>query len=105
MVHKVEDKADFDKQLADAGAKLVIIDFYATWCGPCKVIAPKLEAMNEEMTDVVFLKVDVDDCEEVAMEYQISCMPTFVFIKSGEKVDSFSGASEERIREYLTKYR
>lgn len=95
---------DFDKQLADAGDKLVIVDFHATWCGPCKMIAPKLQAMSQEMTNVVFLKVDVDEVDEVAVKYQISCMPTFVFFKNKEKIDHFSGASEAKIREYLEKY-
>nr|XP_053643442.1 thioredoxin-2-like [Cherax quadricarinatus]UCU83347.1 thioredoxin [Cherax quadricarinatus]UQI50501.1 thioredoxin [Cherax quadricarinatus] len=105
MVHQVSDKEDFDKKLSEAGDKLVIVDFYATWCGPCKMIAPKLEAMSEEMTDVVFLKVDVDECEDVAMEHQISCMPTFVFFKGGQKIESFSGANEVKIRETLDKHR
>ncbi|XP_066954092.1 thioredoxin-2 [Macrobrachium rosenbergii] len=104
MVYEIKDKEDFDKQLEEAGDKLVIVDFHATWCGPCKMIAPKLEAMSQEMTDVVFLKVDVDEVEEVAVTYQITCMPTFVFIKNKEKVDHFSGANEEKIREYLGKY-
>ncbi|KAK7079257.1 hypothetical protein SK128_013659 [Halocaridina rubra] len=105
MVHEVKDKADFDNQLAEAGNKLVIVDFHATWCGPCKVIGPKLEVMSQEMTDVVFLKVDVDEVEEVATAYQVSCMPTFVFIKNKEKVDAFSGANEAKVREYLQKHR
>uniref|UniRef100_W6MEU4 Thioredoxin-like-1 protein n=1 Tax=Coenobita clypeatus TaxID=474045 RepID=W6MEU4_9EUCA len=70
----------------------------------CKVIAPKLEAMSQQKTHVVFLKVDVDDSEDVAQEYKITCMPTFVFFKDGKKVDSFSGANEEKIKEFIEKY-
>ena len=66
--------------------KLVVIDFFATWCGPCKMISPKIEAMAGEMSNVVFLKVDVDEAEDVAQEYNISAMPTFVFLKNGQKV-------------------
>lgn len=47
-----------------------------------------LQAMSREFTDVVFIKVDVDECEELATDYNISCMPTFVFLKSGERVSS-----------------
>jgi thioredoxin 1 len=65
-----------------------VVDFYATWCGPCKQIAPKLEEMAQLFTDVIFLKVDVDENEEVASEYAISCMPTFMFFKNGGKVSS-----------------
>jgi len=101
MVHSVKDKADFDTQLKDAGTRLVVVDFYATWCGPCKMIAPKLDEMSKELMDVVFLKVDVDDNEEVASEYSISCMPTFIFIKNGEKVSEFSGANAEKLKELI----
>merc|ERR1712243_312730 len=101
MVHKVADKADVDKHIYAAGGKLVVVDFFAVWCGPCKQIAPKLEAMDSEMADVVFLKVDVDECEELAMEHQISCMPTFIFFKGGQKVATFSGAKEAKIKETI----
>ncbi|KAK8385634.1 hypothetical protein O3P69_016429 [Scylla paramamosain] len=103
MVYQVKDKDDFDKQLKEAGQKLVVVDFYATWCGPCKMISPKIQEMSEQMSDVVFLKVDVDESEEVAMAYQVSCMPTFIFIKEGKKVDSFSGASEDKLREFIAR--
>ncbi|XP_050719668.1 thioredoxin-2-like [Eriocheir sinensis] len=105
MVYQVKDQEDFKKQLKEAGQKLVVVDFYATWCGPCKMIAPKLQEMSSQMTDVVFLKVDVDECEDVAVTYQISCMPTFLFFKEEQKIDSFSGASEEKIRDYIAKYK
>ena len=57
MVHLVGDMDDLKKQLTEAGEKLVVIDFYATWCGPCKMIAPQIEEMEKAMDDVVFLKV------------------------------------------------
>merc|ERR1711955_78448 len=63
MVHAVKDMDDFNNQLTAAGGKLVVVDFFATWCGPCKMVAPHLEEMSKTMDDVVFLKVDVDDCE------------------------------------------
>ena len=74
------------KTYVDFAGKLIVIDFFATWCGPCKMIAPKLEQMDKDMDNVVFLKVDVDEAEDVAQEYNISAMPTFVFLKNGQKV-------------------
>jgi len=56
-------------------------------------------------TNVVFLKVDVDECEEIAIEYNVESMPTFVFIKNGKKVDTFSGANKDRLNEYVQKYK
>lgn len=58
--------------------------------GPCKVIGPEVEKLAESMPDVVFLKVDVDQVEELATEYNISCMPTFLAFKNGERVSSAS---------------
>merc|ERR1712070_1027374 len=98
-VPQYDDKATFDEALSAAGSKLVVVDFIATWCGPCKRIAPVFQKMEEEMDDVVFIKVDVDVNVDVAEQCGISCMPTFQFYKEGRKVDEFSGASEEKIRE------
>lgn len=94
MVYQVKDKADFDAKLQEAGDQLVVVDFYATWCGPCKAIAPKVVDLSKANPDVVFLKVDVDECEDVATHYSVSCMPTFMFFKNGQKIEDFSGANE-----------
>jgi len=90
-------KAEFDKCLADAGDKLVVVDFTATWCGPCQRIAPVFVKLAGEMPDVVFVKVDVDENEETSAACNIQCMPTFQFYKKGSKVHEFSGASEDKI--------
>jgi len=104
MVYQVESKDDFKAQLESAGNKLVVVDFFATWCGPCKMIAPKIDAMSKEFTNVVFIKVDVDEVEEVAAEYNISCMPTFLFLKNGSKVAEFAGANEASLRQLVTQH-
>ncbi|XP_019875278.1 thioredoxin-2 [Aethina tumida] len=98
MVTHVANQADLEQKLKDAGGNLVVIDFFATWCGPCKMISPKLEELAQEYSDVVFLKVDVDENEEIAMEYNISSMPTFVFIKNGATVLTFSGANYDKLK-------
>ncbi|XP_076039919.1 thioredoxin 2 [Oratosquilla oratoria] len=105
MVYQVKDMADFDNQLTAAGSKLILVDFYATWCGPCKMIAPAIETLEQEMEDVVFLKVDVDQCDDIAAKYDISCMPTFIYIKGGAKLDSTSGADLAEIKKRLTTHR
>lgn len=98
MVYQVKDKADFQNQVTAAGDKLVVVDFYATWCGPCKMIAPKLSELSSQYEDkAVVLKVDVDECEDIAVEYNVSSMPTFVFIKNGNVVKIFSGASADKL--------
>ncbi|OXU24710.1 hypothetical protein TSAR_004285 [Trichomalopsis sarcophagae] len=92
-------------KLTEAGEKLVVIDFFATWCGPCKMIAPKLDELSQELTDVIFLKVDVDELEGVAEEYDVNSMPTFVFIKNGNVLDKFSGANIEKVKLTVQKHK
>ncbi|XP_037711175.1 thioredoxin-2 [Drosophila subpulchrella] len=102
MVYQVKDKNDLDGQLQQASGKLVVLDFFATWCGPCKMISPKLAELATQYADnVVVLKIDVDNCEDIAMEYNISSMPTFVFIKNGVKVEEFAGANASRLEEVI----
>jgi len=104
MVQSVADANQFKQKLAEAGDKLVVVDFYAQWCGPCKMIAPKIEALAGTMNNVVFLKVDVDEAEDVAMDNKISCMPTFIFFKNSTKVDELSGANYEKFVELVNKH-
>ncbi|KAK1174968.1 thioredoxin-like [Acipenser oxyrinchus oxyrinchus] len=101
MVHEIEDKDQFDKALKNAGSKLVIVDFTATWCGPCKSISPFSYALAENYKDVVFLKVDVDEAQDVAEVCQIKCMPTFQYYKNGKKIDEFAGSNRETLEQKL----
>ena len=81
----------FDGLLQDE--KLVIVDFWAVWCGPCRMIGPILEEISEEMADrVTVVKCNVDDCEDIAMRYRIMNIPTLLFFKNGEMVDRSVGA-------------
>ncbi|XP_015928529.1 thioredoxin [Parasteatoda tepidariorum] len=105
MVHAVEDKDDFDTKLSAAGDKLVVVDFHATWCGPCKQIAPFFAGLAEEFTDVVFLKVDVDEVEDVATLYDVSSIPKFVFLKNKEKVDEMLGANQDKLKALVTQHK
>ena len=97
---------DIDAVLLNAATanKLVVIDFTASWCGPCKMIAPLFKELSEEMGNAVFLKIDVDENPETAARYSVSAMPTFVFIKAGEVVDRLMGANPARLREMIEEY-
>lgn len=90
---------EFKNALKEAGDKLVVIDFTATWCGPCKIIAPFFEGLSAKYSDVVFLKVDVDDAQEVAAHCGINCMPTFHFYKNEKLVHEFSGANQSSLEQ------
>ena len=100
-------KAEFDQQLIDAGDKTIVIDYTATWCPPCKAIAPKYEAMEAEFPNVIFTKIDVDENQETAEFVEIKCMPTFQFWKNGKQIeeDKIEGASEPKLRQNLTKHK
>ncbi|KAI9558350.1 hypothetical protein GHT06_015103 [Daphnia sinensis] len=104
-VYQVANQDDFDYQLKNAGEKLVVVNFFATWSGPSKMIAPRFEAMSKEYTDVVFLKVDVDESETIASSYNIEVLPTFVYLKNGVKVAQLSGANENQIRTLIERFK
>ena len=70
----------------------VVIDFFATWCGPCKRIAPTYEKLADALPNIVFLKVDVDESPDLVNQYDISAMPTFVFLKDGKEIKRVEGA-------------
>ena len=69
----------------------VVIDFFATWCGPCKMLSPVMDEISSELKDVNFYKIDVDKNEDVAMEYVIMSIPTIIIFKDGKVVNSIVG--------------
>jgi thioredoxin 1 len=70
----------------------VLVDFYATWCGPCKMMSPILEQLSEEKTDVKFAAIDVDEAERLAIKYGISSVPCMILFNKGEEADRVIGA-------------
>ncbi|KAG9573151.1 hypothetical protein KCU86_g9901, partial [Aureobasidium melanogenum] len=85
-------KADFDAARAETGT-LMVVDFFATWCGPCKAIAPQVVKMSSTYPSARFYKIDVDEVPEVAQELSIRAMPTFVLFKDGQEVATVVGAN------------
>lgn len=82
--------------------KTVLIDFYATWCGPCRMVSPIVDEIAEEHPEYLVCKVNVDEVPELAREYRVMSIPMLVVLKDGEVVDSVVGARpKEAILELL----
>ena len=97
-------KSSFKKLLASD--KPVLVDFHADWCGPCKMLAPILRAVKEQMgKDIKIIKIDVDKNQPIAARYQIRGVPTLIFFKNGEKMDQLVGAvPEETLAQKLNQF-
>ena len=84
-------------------SKPVVIDFHATWCGPCKVLSPILEELDDDIEGVEFVKLDVDQLPQIAGQNQVMGVPTVVILKDGEVKDRFVGVQpKEVIKEKIT---
>ncbi|XP_054161432.1 thioredoxin-like protein 1 [Oppia nitens] len=102
----VRDDDHFQQELASSSANhVLVIDFTASWCGPCQRIAPVFERLSNTYSNGVFLKVDVEQCPETAHSYSVEAMPTFVFIKNRVVLTRIRGADptslENKVRELV----
>lgn len=90
------DESNFVQEVKENNG-LVVVDFWATWCGPCKMIAPVLETLSIEMPEVKIVKVDVDKSQSIAMEYGVTTIPTLKVFKNGEVVDTLVGFKPKEV--------
>ena len=109
MVRYIEDMNEFTQLTTGSGSssKLVVVDFTASWCGPCQYIGPIFEQLSKEYdADVVeFVKVDVDDADDISAACNIQAMPTFQFYKNGSKIDELQGADVEGLKSLIAKHK
>ena len=99
VVIEATDDAHFATLLANP---LVIVDFYATWCGPCKLISPWFHKLSDQY-EAVFVSVDVDKLTKTAKACNISAMPTFVCFRNGQQVDMMKGADKNALETFVKK--
>ncbi|XP_067138963.1 thioredoxin-2-like [Centruroides vittatus] len=105
MIHLVINRLDFDSQMDQADKKLIVIFFMYTWCGPCRIMSPVVNRLSDKYEDkVLFLKVDTDELEDIAREYNITGYPTFIFVKNKSKLDELVGAYPDRLKDMVNRH-
>lgn len=98
-------KENFDELITN-NKGLALVDFWATWCGPCQMEAPIIEALAEELDDVTIGKVDVDAEMELAMKFAVSSIPTLMLFKNGECLSTQVGyRTKEELLDLIKNYR
>ena len=101
MVDEITD-ATFEDETSEG---VVLTDFWATWCGPCKMQSPVIDQLSEEMDDVKFTKMDVDQNQETARNLGIMAIPTLLIQKDGKIVDRLTGYTpKEKLEQILDQY-
>jgi thioredoxin 1 len=95
---------EFRRAMIDAGDRLAVVDFFATWCTPCQLMIPTLKAIAREFPDVAFYKVNVDTNEDTTETYNVTAMPTFILLRNGQVLDRMKGADAVALRALITKH-
>jgi len=92
---------EYEKALEISKTNIIVFDFFADWCGPCKRLTPHLQELAEKYTDIYFYKINVDTNEKLTIEYKISSMPTVLFIKDSKVLHRIVGANIEGINKAI----
>ena len=103
-VREITTREAFQKALAEAGDKLVVAGFHAAWCAPCRKMTPEFEKMassEEKFSGVVFLGVDSTENVATAEYYNVNVLPTFILYRNGLKVERFTGADPQKLRQFV----
>lgn len=105
-MHHVESEEDFDNQLKNAGDKLVVVDFYATWCGPCGNLARHLDGIADKYeSKALIMKVNSDEQGKLAYgRYDVFAMPTIMYFKNGQIVEQYADANHNRMEDTIQKF-
>lgn len=94
-IMEIKNTEEFEKEVINSN-QTVFIDFYATWCKPCKTMTPIIEEIAKEYKEIKFVKIDIDKNEELAIKYNIMSIPTMMIIKNGEVKKTFVGITDKQ---------
>ena len=101
---QVNSTEEFEKIIAEAGEKPVFVDFFAQWCGKCTMLMPEFEGVAQEKGDSVqFIKVDIEENEEIPEKYKVEALPYLICFKKGEQVGHMMGSKKEKYLEFIEK--
>lgn len=103
MVKEIQSLQEFEKEIRYPG--LVVVDFFTTWCGPCKMIAPIIEQFASKYPEVKFIKVDIEKNEDISAPRRIQSIPTFHFIVNGNQVDEMKGANPTALEQKINQHK
>ncbi|CDP06377.1 unnamed protein product [Coffea canephora] len=102
-VHLITTKESWDQKLTEAkrDGKIVIANFSASWCGPCRMVAPFYCELSEKHPTLMFLTIDVDELTEFSASWDIKATPTFFFLKDGQQIDKLVGANKPELQKKI----
>ncbi|XP_043495079.1 thioredoxin, mitochondrial-like [Polistes fuscatus] len=102
---KIQDPKDFDERVKNSKVP-VIVDFFATWCNPCRMLTPRLESViAEKQGKVLLAKVDIDENSDLALDYEVGSVPVLIAMKDGKVLERIVGLQDtDKLRQFVNKY-
>ncbi|KAM7347482.1 thioredoxin-2-like [Cochliomyia hominivorax] len=105
LIKTIENRQEFENLLQTLKDKFIIVEFFAKWCGACKILAMKFQELAENYQEKLqVFKIDIDDLEELAIEYDVTVMPSFMIMKNGLKLEQYEGSKPEQFDNMVKKY-
>ncbi|WOK96728.1 thioredoxin H4-1-like isoform X2 [Canna indica] len=103
-VHKIVSEKQWNEKMSEAKGKKVIVNFSASWCGPCISISPFYAELSAKYPSIIFLAVDVDELADLSLAWDVQATPTFFFIQDGQKLDKHVGSDRADFEQIMMKF-